>query len=150
MIQKNSRVEFANGIKFYEQDLLYDDYIYSGSSTISVTLDYRNPGFGIAFIASTSSTLTNNNAVLLFRIRNKVLEIIYKQDDSQRVLATYNATYAKTVTENLVFKIDKNVNSYNISRGGQKLVTFECSYDMSYYYLSHSMQRSGGPLLARA
>ena len=68
MIQKNSRVEFANGIKFYEQDLLYDDYIYSGSSTISVTLDYRNPGFGIAFIASTSSTLTNNNAVLLFRI----------------------------------------------------------------------------------
>ena len=137
MIQKNSRVEFANGIKFYEQDLLYDDYIYSGSSTISVTLDYRNPGFGIAFIASTSSTLTNNNAVLLFRIRNKVLEIIYKQDDSQRILATYNATYAKTVTENLVFKIDKNINSYDISIGDQKLVTFECSYDMSYYYLGY-------------
>jgi hypothetical protein len=137
LIQKNSRVEFANGIKFYEQDLLYDDYIYSGSSTISVTLDYRNPGFGIAFIASTSSTLTNNNAVLLFRIRNKVLEIIYKQDNSQRVLATYNATYAKTVTENLVFKIDKNINSYDVSIGGQKLVTFECPYDMSYYYLGY-------------
>lgn len=137
MIKKNSRVEFSNGIKFYEQDLLYDDYIYSGSSTISVTLDYKNPGFGIALIASTSLTLTNNNAVLLFRIRNKVLEIIYKQDDSQRVLATYNATYAQTVTENLVFTIDKNVNSYNISIGGQKLVTFECQYDMSYYYIGY-------------
>ena len=137
MIQKNSRVEFANGIKFYEQDLLYDDYIYSGSSTISVTLDYRNPGFGIALIASTSSTLTNNNAVLLFRIRNKVLEIIYKQDDSQRILATYNATYAKTVTEDLVFTIDKNVDSYDITIGGQKLVTFECKYDMSYYYIGY-------------
>ena len=137
MIKKNSRVEFSNGIKFYEQDLLYDDYIYSGSSTISVTLDYRNPGFGIALIASTSSTLTNNNAVLLFRIRNKVLEIIYKQDDSQRILATYNATYAKTVTEDLVFTIDKNVDSYDITIGGQKLVTFECKYDMSYYYIGY-------------
>ena len=89
MIQKNSRVEFANGIRFYEQDLLYDDYIYSGSSTISVTLDYKNPGFGIALISSTSSTLTNNNAVLLFRIRHKTLEIIYKENDLQTILATY-------------------------------------------------------------
>ena len=137
MIQKNSRVEFANGIKFYEQDLLYDDYIYSGSSTISVTLDYKNTGFGIALISSTSSTLNNSNAVLLFRMRHKVLEIIYKENDAQIILATYNATQAKTVTENLTFVIEKNVNSYDISIGSQKLTTFNCSYDMSYYYIGY-------------
>ena len=137
MIQKNSRVEFANGIKFYEQDLLYDDYIYSGSSTISVTLDYKNPGFGIALIASTSSTLTNNNAVLLFRLRHKVLEIIYKENDLQTVLATYNASRAKTITEDLVFTIDKKVNAYDITIGSQKLATFNCPYEMSYYYIGY-------------
>ena len=137
MIQKNSRVEFANGIKFYEQDLLFDDYIYSGSSTISVTLDYKNTGFGIALISSTSSSLTNNNSVLLFRMRHKVLEIIYKQDDSQIILATYNASKAKTVTENLVFTVAKNNNSYDIIIDSQKLATFNCSYDMSYYYIGY-------------
>ena len=137
MIQKNSRVEFANGIKFYEQDLLFDDYIYSGSSTISVTLDYKNVGFGIALISSTSSILTNNNAVLLFRMRHKVLEIIYKQDDAQTILATYNATKAKTVTENLVFTIVKNNNSYDIIIDSQKLTTFNCPYDISYYYIGY-------------
>ncbi len=137
MIQNNSRVEFANGIKFYEQDLLYDDYIYSGSSTISVTLDYKNPGFGIALISSTSSNLTNNNAVLLFRIRNKTLEIIYKENDLQTILATYNATRAKTITEDLKFTIVKDVNDYTITIGTQTLTTFKCNYDMSYYYIGY-------------
>ena len=135
MIQKNSRVEFANGIKFYEQDLLYDDYIYSGSSTISVTLDYKNPGFGVALISSTSSTLTNTNAVLLFRIRHKALEIIYKENDLQTVLGTYSVTQAQTVTENLTFIIDKNTNAYNITVGTQKLATFNCSYEFNDYYI---------------
>ena len=137
MIQKNSRVEFANGIKFYEQDLLYDDYIYSGSSTISVTLDYKNTGFGIALISSTSSTLTNSNAVLLFRMRHKALEVIYKENDAQTILATYNATAAKTVTENLVFTIVKNNNSYDIKIGSQKLATFNCTYEMNNYYIGY-------------
>ena len=137
MIQNNSRVEFANGIKFYEQDLLYDDYIYSGSSTIDVTLDYRNPGFGIALIASTSSTLTNSNAVLLFRIRNKTLEIIYKENDLQTILATYNATKAKTITDGLRFVIVKDVNTYKITIGGQELAAFNCPYDMEYYYIGY-------------
>ena len=52
MIQSNSRVEIDNGIKFYEQDILYDDYIYTGNTDIEVTLDYVNPGFGIALINS--------------------------------------------------------------------------------------------------
>ena len=137
MIQKTSRVEFANGIKFYEQDILYDNYIYSGSSTIDVTLDYKNPGFGIAFISSTSSTLDNSNAVLLFRIRNKTLEIIYKENDSQSILGTYNATSAKTVTENLKFTIKKEINSYTITIGTKTLATFNCSYEMDSYYIGY-------------
>ena len=135
MIQKNSRVEFANGIKFYEQDLLYDDYIYSGSSTISVTLDYINSGFGIALISSTSSTLTNTNAILLFRMRHKTLEIIYKENDSQIILGTYNVTQAKAITENLKFIVEKDVNAYTIIVGTQKLVTFNCSYEFNDYYI---------------
>ena len=31
---------------------------------MKVTLDYKNPGFGIALISSTSSTLTNSNGYI--------------------------------------------------------------------------------------
>ena len=52
MINPTARVEIDNGIKFYEQDVLYDDYIYKGDTDITVTVDYANPGFGIALLVS--------------------------------------------------------------------------------------------------
>ena len=65
MIQSNSRVEIDNGIKFYEQDILYDDYIYTGNTDIEVTLDYVNPGFGIALINSEGNYLSEKKEILL-------------------------------------------------------------------------------------
>ena len=48
-IQQNGRIENINGLKFYEQDVLMCSYIYSDDVKINVSIDYRNPGFGIIF-----------------------------------------------------------------------------------------------------
>jgi hypothetical protein len=137
LLQNTSRIEPANGIKFYEQDILYDNYVYSGSSTISVIIDYNNPGFGIALISSTSSMLNNTNAVLLFRISNKVLDIIYKENDMQTILKSFNVNQARTATENLKLTIDKNNNSYKIKVNDQELPVFESSYGIDSYYIGY-------------
>ena len=50
MFQSTSRIESDNGIKFYEKDVLFDDYVYNNNIDIEITIDYINTGFGIMFI----------------------------------------------------------------------------------------------------
>ena len=50
LLKPNSRIELQDGIRFYEQDILYDDYVYSGSCQIELDIDYYNNGFGIVLI----------------------------------------------------------------------------------------------------
>ena len=37
MLQPNSRINLDKGIKFYEQDILFDNYIYTGDFDIALT-----------------------------------------------------------------------------------------------------------------
>ena len=50
MFQSTSRIESDNGIKFYEKDVLFDDYVYNNDLDLELTIDYVNTGFGIIFI----------------------------------------------------------------------------------------------------
>ena len=38
MLKSNSRIELLDGIRFYEQDVLYDDYIFTGSFKIELDI----------------------------------------------------------------------------------------------------------------
>ena len=66
MLQPNSRINLDNGIKFYEQDILFDNYIYTGDFDIALTLNYANPGFGVGLTNSEGKTLSDKEEVLLF------------------------------------------------------------------------------------
>ena len=127
MIQSNSRVEIDNGIKFYEQDILYDDYIYTGNTDIEVTLDYVNPGFGIALINSEGNYLSEKKEILLFKMNNKNVEIIYKNKDNldsyyNPVKGNLNAAYAKCYSEDLTFKISKVNNNFFLNKEGKDVL----------------------------
>ena len=60
MIQYDSRITIDDGIKFYEQDILYDDYLYSDNVDIALTLEYVTPGFGIALINNEGNSIINS------------------------------------------------------------------------------------------
>ena len=111
MLQPNSRIELIDGIRFYEQDLIYDDYIYSGSCKIELDIDYYNNGFGIVIIDPNHSILmSKETSALMFRMNHKSLEVIYKEGGLQKVLGTYSSAYARTCTDNLkiILKKEKN------------------------------------------
>ena len=137
MLKANSRIELVNGIKFYEQDILYDDYVYSGSCQIELDIDYLNNGFGVVFINATSNILTKENSAILFRLNHKSLEVIYKENSLQKILGTYSSAFAKTCTEHLKIIIRKTDNIYDVAIGGQVICTLNSEYDINDYFIGY-------------
>ena len=135
MLQSNSRISMDNGIKFYEQDILYDDYIYTGDFDIALNLEYCTPGFAIGLVNSEGKTLEDKDQVLLFKIGQKNVDIIFLNKDSQKTLATYNSAYAKTYTANLKYTLQKRDAVFILYIGQQKICTFTAPIDFNTYNL---------------
>ena len=136
MLQPNSRIELVDGIRFYEQDILYDDYIYTGSCQIEVDFDYYNNGFGIVLInPNNNKTIAKDNSALLFRLNHKSLEVIYKEGSMQKILGTFSSAYAKTCTDNLKMILQKKDNIYVVSVGGQIICNINSKYSFDDYHI---------------
>ena len=135
MLQSNSRISMDNGIKFYEQDILYDDYIYTGDFDIALNLEYCTPGFAIGLVNSEGKTLEDKDQVLLFKIGQKNVDIIFLNKDSQKTLATYNSAYAKTYTADLKYTLQKRDAVFTLYIGQQKICTFTAPIDFNTYNL---------------
>ncbi len=135
MLQPNSRITMENGIKFYEQDILYDDYIYSGDFDIALTIEYSSPGFALGLTNSEGRSLSDKEQILLFKIGQKDLDIIFSNKDSQKTLATYNCAFAKTYTENLKYILQKRDSNFTLYIGSQKVCTFKAPVDFDTYNL---------------
>ena len=105
MIQYDSRITINGGIKFYEQDIMYDDYLYSDNIDITLTLDYANPGFGVALINNESNSIINSSFIM-FKLGNGIFEIIEKNTNNHlNVLFSTSASPAKPYTSDLLFKV---------------------------------------------
>lgn len=135
MLQPNSRINLENGIKFYEQDILFDNYIYTGDFDIALTLNYASPGFGIGLINSEGKSLSDKEEVLLFKLGQKSVDVIHMNKDAQKVLATFNSAYAKTYTENLTYTLQKRGAEFTLYVGEQKVCLFKAPSDFETYNL---------------
>lgn len=135
MLQPNSRINLENGIKFYEQDILFDNYIYTGDFDIALTLDYASTGFGVGLTNSEGKTLTDKEEVLLFKMGQKSVDVIHMNKDAQKILATYNSAYAKTYTEDLKYILQKRGSEFTLYIGEQKICDFKASNDFNTYNL---------------
>lgn len=138
MLLPTSRIEKDKlGIKFYEQDMLVDDYVYSGDLEATVTLKYVTPGFGIALINSEGYSLKDKNEILLFRIGYKEASIIYKNGDKQKTLAVFNTPSITTPIDNLHIKLKKTNNTYNIYIKNKLVGSFKVPYELLSYNLGY-------------
>lgn len=138
MLQPNSRVSMKSGIKFYEQDILYDDYIHSGDFDIALNLEYCTPGFALGLTNSEGSSLADKEQILLFKMGQKDVDIIFSNKDSQKTLATYNSAFAKTYTDDLKYTLQKRDATFTLYIGEQKVCTFKApinfdTYNLIYY-----------------
>lgn len=138
MIQPTSRIQQTNkGIESYEQDILYDDYVYTGDFDMTLKLDYNNNGFGVILTNSEGLSLEDKEEVLLFKMGHKTVEIIYKNKNAQKVLGTYNAAYSKTCTEDLLYRLTKYNNKYTLYIHTQKICEFNSNIEFNSYNLAY-------------
>ena len=137
MIQYNSRITINNGIKFYEQDIVYDDYLYSDNIDITLTLDYANPGFGVALINNERNSVINCNAIM-FKLGNGVFEIIEKNNNNHmNILFSTSASPAKPYTSYLLFKISKRNNTYSFIIGNLEFKNISLPIEINNYILGY-------------
>lgn len=135
MLQSNCRVSTDDRITFYEKDVLYDNHIYSGDCVVEVSIDYINNGFGIMLINATSHNLNKNNGLLMFKLNHKTLEVIYKENDLQRVLGSFRAALSIAGSDNLKISVKKTSNIYTVYVGEYLVTEFRSEYDVEDYYV---------------
>lgn len=138
MLLPTSRIEKNRlGIKFYEQDMLVDNYVYSGDLEATVILSYVTPGFGIALINSEGYSLKDKNEILLFRIGYKEASIIYKNGDKQKTLAVFNTPTITTPISNLKIKLKKTNNTYQLYIKDKLIGSFKVPYELLSYNIGY-------------
>ncbi len=87
MIQNNCRIESFNGIRFFDQDILFDDFIYNDYVEAVLEIDYCTPGFGIVLVNNTASVLSSESEAFLFRIGYREASVEYKTGYINKTLA---------------------------------------------------------------
>ena len=137
MIQYNSRINVNNGIEFYEQDILYDDYLYSGDIDITLKIDYANPGFGVALIDNEGNSIINSKT-LIFKLGSGTFEIIEKDiNNNISILFSTSASPARPYKQDIIFKISKRNNAYTFNIGELELKNIVLKTEMNNYILGY-------------
>lgn len=144
MLTPTSRIELENGIRFYEQDILFDDYIYTGNLLVNLVVEYNTPGIGIALISSEGYSLKDKEEVLLFRLGYKEASVIYKNKDTQKTLATYNVSNIRT-GEQVNISLSKVNDNYKIYIENKLAIDFDSTYEFNSYNIGY--YSSGGNAL---
>lgn len=109
LFEPNSRIEKnSNGIRFYEQDILFSDYVFEDDVEIDLHIDYLHPGFGIVIAEKYKGGPRNSEKAHLFKLGNNVFRVFEKTILTQ-VMRKENACLLAPDQENqdinLIFRI---------------------------------------------
>lgn len=99
MIQNNARISDLKGLVFYEQDIVYDDHIYTEDMDIIIGLDYISPGFGIALMNSEGLPLGEQKETYLFKVGHREVSIYYKNTVEQKRVKMAASVYQSPIMD---------------------------------------------------
>lgn len=70
MFEYKTRTETEGGCRFYQQDILLFDYVYSGDFDLHCCVDYNTPGFGIV-IAEYADDISQSENVYIIKLGSR-------------------------------------------------------------------------------
>ena len=108
MIQPNAKIEKLNGIRFYDQDIIFDDFVYNDYAELVLDVDYAMPGFGFVLINSTSSIITDDCEAFLFRIGFREASIEYKSGTVYQTILTIPTDITPSIDNHIKIKFTKH------------------------------------------
>lgn len=132
MLIKDARVENKNGFRFYEKDILKDDYMFSSDIEIIVKLDYITPGFGVVLMDSGGDSANDKNNIYLFKIGYKEASIYHSSKTFQKLEKQISSHKIKTITEGLELRVKKI---------GKKVIMYVDGEKVYEYFIKNELPR---------
>lgn len=108
MLQKNCRIEKLNGYKFYEKDILHDDYVFTHDIQVTVNVTYITPGFGIALIDTGSYSIKDKPDAYLFKIGYREASIYFSSSKGLTLIKQVSCPEIILVKEKTNFILKKS------------------------------------------
>lgn len=138
MLQENCRIENFNGYKFYEQDILFDDYMFSNDIQLTVDLDYVSPGFGIALVDNEGSSIREKRFAYLFKIGYKEASIYYSTKETKTLVKQLSVKDIYTIQEKMKFTFIKQGKKVTIKINDKEILSEYTNksidkYNIGYY-----------------
>ena len=107
MLQQNCRVEKFNGFRYYEKDIIYDDYIFTDDIQLTINTTYVTPGFGIALMDNEGFSIREKGSTYLFKVGYKEASIYYTDSVETTLVKQITCPEALTIQEQMIFKFTK-------------------------------------------
>lgn len=85
MFRTNSRIERKSGIRFYEQDILRSNYLFTNDLVVEFSLDYLSPGAGIVLLENDEKLEEQANDIFIFKIGQNDFTVIRKRYGQQEI-----------------------------------------------------------------
>lgn len=138
MLQKNCRIKKDNGIKFYERDLLFDDYIFASNIEVSADVTYITPGFGIALIDSTEgASLDAAPSCYLFKAGYREISVYYSSVSGLQLIKQISCMEAATIQQDMNFKLKKNGKKISIYINNVMVLNETINKTLDKFYIGY-------------
>ena len=93
MLQPNCRVENFNGTRFYEKDILYDNYVFTHDIELTIDVTYISPAFGITLMDNEGYSVKEKNSSYLFKVGYKEASIYYSDGMNKTLIKQITCPY---------------------------------------------------------
>lgn len=121
ILHRQGRVEQKDGMRFYEQDIVMLDYVYTGDVTIELELEYILPGFGVVFSEDSKGLTVDSEPVksIMARLGSNEFAVYRKK----------NMTQARMYNESCILAPDKEVHKLRFMKDGTYVRVYEITDD---------------------
>ena len=153
LFEPNSRIEKNdNGVRFYEQDIIFSDYLFEGDVEVDLTIDYLHPGFGVVLAEKYKGGPRNSEKAHLFKLGNNAFNVHEKTLLTQALRkenACLFAPGAKNIKANLVFRLvgkniellQRKINDSTKKVEYENLGTYKLQKKLNQYYIGFYSNR---------
>lgn len=137
MLIKDARVENNNGIRFFEKDILKDDYVFSEDVEVSVTIDYILPGFGVVLMDSGGDSSSEKSNAYLFKIGYKQASVHHAGSGFQNLEKQISSHKIKTITEGMKITLRKVGKIATLFVNGEKVIDYLIKNELPRYNIGY-------------
>jgi len=129
-----SRIQYDQGIYFYEKDIVKLYYVINGDVEITAEIDYFSAGFGFMFEKTNNSGNRQGEDLYLIKLGNNNFSVYRKQYDKEERLVFQSCNYSP-IKEGSILRFVKKGNVFEVFHENELLGRFVAPSNFSRYNL---------------